>query len=445
MGMLVVTALVTFFVQRQELWSIGKKAAVKMAGTAVVDVLAPGLQYEETENRNHFLAKVEKILFPIADYTVQIKSYETDAESTLSYEMILAMEALDENYVDENGQVVMQNNGDTDNAQNTDSSQPADNAQSTDNSQAADGAQNADNPQAADGAQNADNSQAAATAQNPDTSQETSDSAGQASLTVAQPVTATQKAVEYSLEKLNDFDYLVQNFYQVDSTTTVKSDQLNVAALTGKNMKIAHDAGTPQILIYHTHSLEGYADSIPGDRSTTVVGVGDYLTELLTQQYGYNVIHDTGEYDTIRDKAYSKAAPALEQILADNPGIDVVIDLHRDGVGENTRLVTNVNGTDMAKVMFFNGLSRTTKLGDIAYLYNPYIADNLAFSFQMQLAAAEYYPGYTRKIYLKGYRFNMHYCPKTLLVEVGAQTNTVQEAKNAMVPLADILNKVLSE
>ena len=258
-------------------------------------------------------------------------------------------------------------------------------------------------------------------------------------------MTATQKAVEYSLEKLNDFDYLVQNFYQVDSTTTVKSDQLNVAALTGKDMKIAHDAGTPQILIYHTHSLEGYADSIPGDKSTTVVGVGDYLTELLTQQYGYNVIHDTGEYDTIRDKAYSKAAPALEQILADNPGIDVVIDLHRDGVGENTRLVTNVNGTDMAKVMFFNGLSRTTKLGDIAYLYNPYIADNLAFSFQMQLAAAEYYPGYTRKIYLKGYRFNMHYCPKTLLVEVGAQTNTVQEAKNAMVPLADILNKVLSE
>ena len=290
-----------------------------------------------------------------------------------------------------------------------------------------------------------DNSQAAANAQNPDTSQETSNSAEQTSLTVAPPIAATQKAVEYSLDKLNDFDYLVQNFYQVDSTTTVKSDQLNVAALTGKNMKIAHDASTPQILIYHTHSLEGYADSIPGDRSTTVVGVGDYLTELLTQQYGYNVIHDTGEYDTIRDKAYSKAAPALEQILADNPGIDVVIDLHRDGVGENTRLVTNVNGTDMAKVMFFNGLSRTTKLGDIAYLYNPYIADNLAFSFQMQLAAAEYYPGYTRKIYLKGYRFNMHYCPKTLLVEVGAQTNTVQEAKNAMVPLADILNKVLSE
>ena len=95
MGMLAVMSLAAFFVQRQQLWSIGKKAAVKMAGTAVVDVLAPGLHYEEKENGSHFLAIVEKILFPIADYTVQIQSYETDAESTLSYEMILAMEALD--------------------------------------------------------------------------------------------------------------------------------------------------------------------------------------------------------------------------------------------------------------------------------------------------------------------------------------------------------------
>ena len=425
MGMLVVTALVTFFVQRQELWSIRKKAAVKMAGTAVVDVLAPGLHYEEKENGNHFLAKVEKILFPIADYTVQIKSYETDAESTLSYEMILAMEALDENYVDENGQVVMQNNG------GTDSPQPAD------------GTQNADNPQAADGAQNADNSQAAATAQNPDTSQETSDSAGQASLTVAQPVTATQKAVEYSLDKLNDFDYLVQNFYQVDSTTTVKSDQLNVAALTGKNMKIAHDASTPQILIYHTHSLEGYADSIPGDRSTTVVGVGDYLTELLTQQYGYNVIHDTGEYDTVRDKAYSKAAPAIEQILADNPSIDVVIDLHRDGVPEGKHLVTEINGKPTAQIMYFNGLSRTVKNGNLDTLPNPYIEDNLSFSFQLSYQAARYYPQLTRCIYLKGYRYNLHVRPRSILLEVGAQTNTVEEAMNAMEPFSVILDKVL--
>ncbi len=145
-----------------------------------------------------------------------------------------------------------------------------------------------------------------------------------------------------------------------------------------------------------------------------------------------------------RDNAYSKAGPAVEQILRENPSIEIVIDLHRDGVPEGTRLVTEQGGKEMASIMFFNGLSRTTANGDIGYLPNPYIQDNLAFSLQMQLAAKEYYPGFSRAIYLKGYRYNMHYCPKTLLVEVGAQTNTVQEAMNAMEPLADIIAKVIS-
>ena len=81
---------------------------------------------------------------------------------------------------------------------------------------------------------------------------------------------------------------------------------------------------------------------------------------------------------------------------------------------------------------------------EAAYLENPYIEDNLALSFQMQLAAAEYFPTLTRKIYLKGYRYNMHLCPKSMLIEVGAQTNSFEEAKNAMEPLAFVLHKVLS-
>ncbi len=252
-------------------------------------------------------------------------------------------------------------------------------------------------------------------------------------------------SVSISREKLKDFDYLLQKFYTVDKTTTIKSSQLNVDSLLGVDCRLKTDASKPQILIYHTHSQEGYKDSKAGDLSTSVVGLGDYLTQLLTETYGYNVIHDKGTYDLHdRDNAYSKAGPAVEKILKKNPSIQVVIDLHRDGVGEHTRLVTEQNGKKMAQIMFFNGLSRTTALGDIDYLYNPYIADNLAFSFQMQLAAAQQYPGLTRKIYLKGYRFNMHYCPKSLLVEVGAQTNTFAEAKNAMEPLAEILDHVLS-
>ncbi len=257
--------------------------------------------------------------------------------------------------------------------------------------------------------------------------------------------TGTGKVVEISREKLNDFDYLVQNFYQIDRTTTIDGSELNAQAMLAKDMTLTGDAEHVQILIYHTHSQEGYLDSTPGDPSSSVLALGERLTQLLKDQYGYNVMHHTGEYDVKdRDNAYSYSGPALEQILADHPSIEVVIDLHRDGVPDTAHLVSEVNGKQTAQIMFFNGLSRTTANGNIAYLQNPNLADNLAFSFQMKLAAEEYYPGFARATYLKGYRYNLHYRPKSLLVEVGAQTNTLEEAMNAMEPLADILHKVLS-
>ena len=99
----------------------------------------------------------------------------------------------------------------------------------------------------------------------------------------------------------------------------------------------------------------------------------------------------------------------------------------------------------MAQIMFFNGLSRTAMNGDIGYLKNPNKETNLAFSLQMQLKAAELYPGLTRKIYLKGYRYNLHLKPRSLLIEAGAQTNTKKEVKNAMKPLARLLYEVLKQ
>ena len=258
-------------------------------------------------------------------------------------------------------------------------------------------------------------------------------------------VAAGEKSQFILWENYQDMDKLLQGFYTVDSTTVAVPELFRLDTLKELDCTIDKHGAGPQILIYHTHSQEGYADSIPGDKSTTVMGLGEILTKILTERYGFHVIHHTGEYDVEnRDNAYAKAGPALEQILAENPSIEVVIDLHRDGVADTTRLVTEVNGTKMASIMFFNGLSRTTATGDIPYLYNPNLKDNLAFSLQMQLMAKQYYPNLVRPIYLKGYRYNMHYCPKSLLVEVGAQTNTVEEARNAMEPLADVLYRVLS-
>ena len=234
----------------------------------------------------------------------------------------------------------------------------------------------------------------------------------------------------------------------VESTTDVSADVLDARNLLGMDMELQQDASEPQILIYHTHSQEGFVDSVPGDNSTTIVGVGEYLTELLRDRYGYQVLHNTNVYDLRdgeldRNRAYTLAAEDVKQILMEHPSIEVLLDLHRDGVNEGTRLVTEVNGKPTAQFMFFNGLSYSKRNGPISYLENPYIQENLALSLQLKLACETYYPGLSRKIYLKGLRYNLHLRPKSLLVEAGAQTNTLEEMRNAMEPLADVLNRVL--
>ena len=259
----------------------------------------------------------------------------------------------------------------------------------------------------------------------------------------------SEAAAGISIEKLRDFDYLLSHFYIVDSSTMIGPEQLNADDLLGRSMKIDADADGPKVLIYHTHSQEEFIDSTPGDPSESIVGVGRYLTELLNEK-GIETIHDTGVYDTIdgkldRSNAYGQAETAVSAILEKNPTVEVVIDLHRDGVSADTRLVTEINGKQTAKIMFFNGLSRSRTNGDIEYLSNPYIQDNLAFSFQMKLACEENYPGFTRNIYLRAYRYNLHLMPKSLLIEAGAQTNTVEEMMNAMEILADVLCQVLTE
>ena len=247
--------------------------------------------------------------------------------------------------------------------------------------------------------------------------------------------------MELNMDKLSDYNYLRSTFYTVDSSTTIGKDQLNIDDLLKYDTKIDNQSNGPKILIFHTHSQEEFADG------TTIVEIGAYLAELLNKK-GIETMHHTGVYDLIdgkldRSKAYQYSVKNVEEILNEYPSIEVVIDLHRDGVPENKRLVTDINGKQTGKIMYFNGLSRTKSNGDISYLHNPYIDENLSFSFQMQLATEGMYPGFARKIYLKAYRYSLHMMPKSLLIEAGAQNNTTEEMKNAMELLANVLAEVL--
>lgn len=259
---------------------------------------------------------------------------------------------------------------------------------------------------------------------------------------------ASVPTMDLSMDRLNDFEYLVSNFYTVDSVTYINPSELNASELLGKDLRIDLSTGGSKILIYHTHSQETFADS-DNDPSTSIVGIGRYLTEILNNKYKIPTMHHEGVYDLIngkldRSEAYEFAKPEVEQILAENPSIEVVIDLHRDGVADTTHLVTEINGKPTAQIMFFNGLSRTRVNGDLAGMANPYLQDNLAFSLQMKIAAETKYPGFARRNYLRGYKYNMDLMPRMLLIEAGAQTNTVEEMRNAMEVLADLLNSVLT-
>lgn len=243
-----------------------------------------------------------------------------------------------------------------------------------------------------------------------------------------------------------EFETLLNRYFSMDAATTIDSSRLN-NSLLDLDLTLDTEAEGPQILIYHSHSQEGFVDTVEGDDTTTIVGVGDYLEKLLTETYGYQVIHDRGVYDLVdgvldRNVAYDYSGAAVEQWLSQYPQIQVIIDLHRDGV-DGKKFVVQENGKPTANLMFILGMSRTADQQDISYLPNPYIKENMAFALQIQERAEIMAPGLMRNIYLMAYRFNLHYRPRSMLLEAGTQLNTLEEEKNAMEVFAGILDAEL--
>lgn len=270
--------------------------------------------------------------------------------------------------------------------------------------------------------------------------------------TAVQPASApvaSSEGIVYTVDMLKDYNYFVNQFYAIDSTTYAPDGLLDAENFMNMDLSIDLQGDSPKVLIYHTHSQEAFADSRPGEWQDTVVGLGETLKNNLESRYGVSVLHLTDTFDVIdgvtdRSAAYTYAEEKIWKVLEEYPSIKVVIDLHRDGVADGTRLVTNIGGKDTAQLMFLNGLCRTAANGPIEYLQNPYLTENLAFSFKLQAKAAQYYPDLMRRIYLRSYQYNLHILPRSLLVECGAQTNTVEEVQNAMPLLADLLYLVLS-
>jgi len=254
------------------------------------------------------------------------------------------------------------------------------------------------------------------------------------------------------IQRLNSFDYLVNNIFLVDRYTALFPSDIDTNAFLKADLTIDTTIPGPQVLIFHTHSQERFIDSNPLDPMGGVVGIGRVLADILEETYGITVLHSTHQFDMVngsprRQGAYERMEPVIRQILADNPSIQMVIDIHRDGVREGAGpFITYIDNQRTARIMFFNGLSRQNRNGQVTavpWLPNPYQRENLTLSFQLQLAANQLYPGLARRAFLREFRYSLHMMPMSMFVEVGNQYNTFPEAARAMEPLASIISAVV--
>ena len=196
-----------------------------------------------------------------------------------------------------------------------------------------------------------------------------------------------------------------------------------------------------KVLIYHTHTSESYAgvqnysDSYrTEDNNSNVVKVGKTLKEELNK-YGIFARHDTTTHDyPSYNGAYKSSLKTVESILK-KENYDIIIDVHRDALASNSqyRPTAEINGETCAKLMFVIGTNA-------AGLKHDNWIENLKFAIAVQQRAEEMYPGLFRDLHLSTSRYNQHTSNKSIILEVGATGNTIDEACLAMKYLASVLN-----
>lgn len=179
---------------------------------------------------------------------------------------------------------------------------------------------------------------------------------------------ASSQGITYTVDKLKDYNYFVSQFYAIDSTTYASDGLLDAEKFIDMDLTMDLTGNEPKILIYHTHSQEAFVDSRSGEAADTVVGVGEVLKKNLEERYGISTVHLTDTFDVVdgvtdRSAAYTYAEEGVRAVLEEYPSIKVIIDIHRDGVADETRLVTPINGRDTAQIMFLNGLCRRQQMG----------------------------------------------------------------------------------
>ena len=234
---------------------------------------------------------------------------------------------------------------------------------------------------------------------------------------------------------------------------TVKNStgyDIDVGALVAAGPTQTLSPEGPQVLIVHTHGSEAYTpdeydDYVETDtdrtedKSKSVIRVGDELASALEAK-GISVLHDREIYDyPSYTGSYSRSGASVERYLAEYPGISVVIDLHRDALGDGEvtyKTVAELDGRASSQLMMLVGTGEDG-------LYHPNWEQNLRLALYLQQAVNARYPTLARPISVVGERYNQHLSTGMFILEVGSNGNSLQEAITAVRLFADAAGDAL--
>lgn len=254
---------------------------------------------------------------------------------------------------------------------------------------------------------------------------------------------ASENLCWYSVEETPTLNLINRTSYDVDLNDFITREFPISGEITDK----------PLVLIIHTHGSESYLptkqsfyspdeDFRSESENENVVGIGSILCEELNQM-GIPTIHDKTMHDIPNyNSSYVTSSKALEKILAENPSIRFVIDLHRDSVvdaNENImKPLTKINGKDCAQLMIVAG---TNEMG----IPHPNWRDNLTFATYLQQEINTLFPTLARPVNLRKQEFNQSYTKGSIILEVGSCGNTVEEARNTIYCFAQAYGNLLKK
>lgn len=229
--------------------------------------------------------------------------------------------------------------------------------------------------------------------------------------------------------------------------------EIDAVSMANEPLGFTIDSSGPQILIVHTHTTESYTSDdrntynpSESDRSTdpdkNMIAVGNRICEVLNNA-GIKTIHDTTVHDyPSYNGAYGRSLATVEKNLKENPSIKAVLDVHRDGLvradGTKLKVTADIGGITTAQVMLVIG---TNSSG----LKHDNWRSNMVFASKIQKKANDMYPNMMRPLNLRVERFNQHMTAGSLIIEVGSNGNTLNEALLAAENIAAVISAVVKE